>query len=38
MGLFNRQKPKAKDEKTVYRMITERGNGIYSWNGKLYWS
>jgi HK97 family phage portal protein len=38
MGLFNKQKPKAKDEKTVYRMITERGNGIFAWNGKLYQS
>ncbi len=34
MGLFN--KAKSKDEKTVYKMIVDRGNGFYSWDGKLY--
>lgn len=34
MGLFNKAKPK--DEKTVYKMIVDRGNGFYSWDGKLY--
>lgn len=34
MGLFN--KSKKKEEQTVYKMIVDRGNGYYSWNGKLY--
>lgn len=39
MGLFsNKQKLKPKDEKTVYKMIVDHGNGVYSWNGKLYQS
>lgn len=29
---------KKENEKTVYRMIVDRGNGYYSWNGKLYHS
>lgn len=37
MGLFNKASSK-KAEKTVYRMIVDRGNGFYSWNGKLYQS
>ena len=35
MGLFNKAKPK---DKTVYKMITDRGNGYYAWDGKLYQS
>lgn len=39
MGLFsNKKELKPKDEKTVYKMIVDHGNGIYSWNGKLYQS
>lgn len=37
MGWFNRAKKK-ESEKTVYRMIVDRGNGFYAWNGKLYQS
>lgn len=36
LGLFNRSiKP---DKATVFKMITETGNGFYAWNGKLYQS
>jgi len=35
MGLFNRKTEKSK---TVYKMITDKGNGFYAWNGKLYQS
>lgn len=35
MGLFNR---KTKESRTVYKMITDKGNGFYAWNGKLYQS
>lgn len=35
MGLFNK---KTKESKTVYKMITDKGNGYYAWNGKLYQS
>ena len=35
MGFFNKAKPK---DKTVYKMITDRGNGYYAWDGKLYQS
>ncbi|MBR5421019.1 MAG: phage portal protein [Lachnospiraceae bacterium] len=37
MGLF-KKKAKSKEEKTIYRMVVDRGNGFYSWNGKLYHS
>jgi len=33
MGLFNK---KTKEPKTVYKMITDKGNGFYAWDGKLY--
>ena len=33
MGLFNK---KTKESKTVYKMITDKGNGFYAWDGKLY--
>lgn len=29
---------KGENEKTIYKMIVDRGNGFYSWNGKLYHS
>lgn len=35
MGLFS-NKTKTKDEKTVYKMIVDRGNGFYTWDGNLY--
>jgi HK97 family phage portal protein len=34
MGLFS--KKDRKTEQTVYRMIVDRGNGFYSWDGKMY--
>lgn len=37
MGLFNKTNKK-EAEQTVYKMIVDRGNGFYSWNGKLYQS
>ncbi len=36
MGLLNRFKNVSKTAR--YQMVTERGNGFYSWNGKLYQS
>lgn len=36
MGLFKKQTNAAKTER--YKMIQDRGNGFYSWNGKLYQS
>lgn len=36
MGLFDRFKNVGKTAR--YQMVTERGNGFYSWNGKLYQS
>lgn len=36
MGIFKRQKNI--EEKAVFRMITDVGNGFYSWNGKMYQS
>lgn len=40
MGLFNfgNKASKKETERTVYKMIVDRGNGFYSWNGKLYQS
>lgn len=35
MGIFGR---KNFTEKSVFKMVTEIGNGFYSWNGKLYQS
>lgn len=35
MGLFNKTN-KREAEKTVYKMIVDRGNGFYGWDGKLY--
>lgn len=35
MRIFSR---KNFTEKSIYKMITETGNGFYSWNGKLYQS
>lgn len=37
MGLFNRKQKNVSTE-AVYKMITDRGNGFYAWNGKLYQS
>ena len=34
MGIFRRNATK----KSIYKMITDNGNGFYSWNGKLYQS
>lgn len=36
MGLLDRFKNSAKSVR--YQMVTERGNGFYAWNGKLYQS
>lgn len=40
MGFFNfgNKASKKETERTVYKMIVDRGNGFYSWNGKLYQS
>lgn len=38
MGLFAKKKEKVAPVQQVYRMMTEVGNGYYSWNGKLYHS
>lgn len=37
MGLFNRKQKNVSTD-AVYKMITDTGNGFYSWNGKLYHS
>ena len=37
MGLFGRKQKNVSTE-AVYKMITDTGNGFYSWNGKLYQS
>lgn len=36
LGILN--KLKNKGQKTVIKMMTERGNGFYSWNGEVYQS
>lgn len=37
MALWNRKKNKEPEtQKTVVQLVTERGNGFYSWNGNLY--
>lgn len=39
MKLFKKRKKESNaTEKSIYRMITDIGNGFYSWNGKLYQS
>ena len=38
MGLFAKKKEKVAPVQQIYRMMTEVGNGYYSWNGKLYHS
>lgn len=40
MGFFDfgNKASKKETERTVYKMIVDRGNGFYSWNGKLYQS
>lgn len=35
---FGNKASKKETERTVYKMIVDRGNGFYSWNGKLYQS
>ena len=37
MGLF-RKRIKNADEKAVYKMLIDTGNGFYTWNGKLFQS
>lgn len=37
IGLFNRLFNKSADQ-TRFQMITEKGNGFYAWNGKIYQS
>lgn len=36
MGLFKNKRQTSMPEKTIIKMVTERGNGIYTWDGKLY--
>ena len=36
MGLLSRFKNRSGITVTKYQMITDIGNGYYSWNGKLY--
>lgn len=38
MAFFNQKKNKSPTENGVLKLIVERGNGFYSWNGKLYQS
>ena len=37
MGLFNKNQKNVSTD-AVYKMITDSGNGFYSWNGNLYQS
>lgn len=36
MGLFDRFRRRNAGRKDIFQMVTERGNGLYMWNGKLY--
>lgn len=36
MGVFKNKRQTSMPEKTIIKMVTERGNGIYTWDGKLY--
>lgn len=36
MKLFGLKKKEKENIQTTYKMIVDRGNGFYSWNGKLY--
>ena len=38
MGFFSNLFARASPGATRYQMVTERGNGFYAWNGKLYQS
>lgn len=38
MRLFSNKKMKNANEKAIYRMLIDTGNGFYSWNGKLFQS
>ena len=36
MGLFNRKSKNVATPTTVYKMVTETGNGFFVWNGKIF--
>ncbi len=38
IGLFDRLRNKEPTQQTKYQLITERGNGFFTWNGKIYQS
>jgi HK97 family phage portal protein len=38
IGLFDRLRNKEPTQQTKYQLITERGNGFFAWNGKIYQS
>ena len=38
IGLFDRLRNKEPTQQTKYQLVTERGNGFYAWNGKIYQS
>jgi HK97 family phage portal protein len=38
IGLFDRLRNKEPTQQTRFQLVTERGNGFYAWNGKIYQS
>ncbi len=38
MGLLDRFRNKEPTQQTRFQLVTERGNGFYAWNGKIYQS
>lgn len=38
IGLFDRFRNKEPTQQTKFQLVTERGNGYYAWNGKIYQS
>lgn len=38
IGLFDRLRNREPTQQTKYQLVTERGNGFYAWNGKIYQS
>lgn len=38
IGIFSRSKNKEPTQQTRFQLITERGNGFYAWNSKIYQS